>query len=167
MSRDKKFFHFDNIYINQKRLGGHPTVGRSRIPVYKIWELIKNEGFEEAIEEHPTISKEQLEEILEFVDWGVDLGLIEIIFKDDAFYLIYDRSALYQAARLETPPKGNLCLYCRGFVAESSKNKIYVRESNKDKSIKTKDGLSHINCLELSVSDLPIVEVNVYHPNKK
>jgi uncharacterized protein (DUF433 family) len=158
MARDRRFKNFPGIYINHKRAWGNPTVGRTRLPVFKVWELVNDGSMEALMEEEQDISLEQVDEVLGFVEWCLELGLMGI---DGNQRLVYDKDALFQAAALNHPPKGKLCMYCGGFIPKKSPQwtRVRDRESQKDR---LKRGVVHGACLQAVLCDDTPPKANVF-----
>lgn len=140
---ERSFRAFPGIWIDPQRAWGNPTVGRSRLPVFKIWSLINDGETEEIVVAEEEIDIGQIEEALGFVEWCVELGLMEIVDGE----LKYDKDALYKASILDTPPKGKLCMYCGGFVAKVSPAWTRVRDRELPEA-RLRRGVCHGNCLQ-------------------
>lgn len=150
----KQFKHFPLIYISPKRAWGNPTLGKSRLPVFKIWELVSNHAMEELLEENPALTLGEINSVMEFVDWCMSIGLME----ERKGRLAYDKDALYRVATMECPPKGSLCLYCTGFVSRASPAWTEVKDRYNDEA---KTGIAHGACVQAILLDEPAPIANV------
>jgi len=144
----RRFKHFPLILIDPKRAWANPTLRGTRIPVFKIWEMVNNKCMDALLEDEPTLTLGEINSVLQFVDWCIDLGLMEINGHGDR--LRYDKDALYAAAKLTCPPKGSLCLYCIGFIPNSSPVATFVRDSHSG-SEAAREGIAHSGCIQAIV----------------
>jgi uncharacterized protein (DUF433 family) len=144
----RRFKHFPLILIDPKRAWANPTLKATRIPVFKIWEMVNNKCMDAFLEENPTLTLGEINSVLQFVEWCINLGLMEVNQYGDR--LRYDKDALYAAAKLECPPKGSLCLYCVGFIPSSSPVATFVRDSLGG-SGEPREGIAHNDCIQAIV----------------
>lgn len=152
----RRFTHFPLIFIDPKRAWGNPTLGKSRFPIFKIWEMVAAHSMDELLEEEDTLTLGEINTVMEFVDWCFSLGLME----EHNGRLNYDKDALYQAAELDIPPKGRLCCYCTGFIPNASPARASLRERQAGSQDVT-EGIAHPACLEASLLGEPTPKANV------
>jgi hypothetical protein len=112
---------------------------------------------DELLEEEPALTLGEINAVMEFVDWCMELGLMEE--RVDG-RLMYDKDALYQAADLEIPPKGRLCLYCHGFIPRSSPAWTNVKDRHSGSEDAT-EGVAHVSCVEATLLGEPSPKANV------
>ena len=152
----RRFTHYPQIFIDPKRAWGNPTLGKSKIKVFKVWEMVINSSMEKLLEEEPELTLAEINKIMEFVDWCISLGLMEQ--RDGR--LTYDKDALYQASELPEPPRGRLCLYCSGFVPRCSPAWTAVTDRPSD-SHEGVEGVAHGSCVEATLQGEPTPRANV------
>ncbi len=153
----RRFKNFPLIYIDTKRAWGNPTLGPTRMPIFKIWEMVTAKCMDDLIEDEPTLTLGEINSVMEFVEWCMELGLMEVT---EAGRLRYDKDALYRASALDLPPKGFLCLYCHGFLPHSSPASTHVRDRLKG-SEDVREGVAHSACVQAAVLGEPAPRANV------
>lgn len=153
----RRFTHFPVIFIDPKKAWGNPTLGKTRLPIFKIWEKVTSDSMDKLLEDEPALTLGEINDVMQFVDWCVALGLMEII---DGYKLSYDKDALYQAAELDTPPRGRLCLYCHGFIPRYSPTWTAVRDQHSGSESVT-EGIAHGACVEAILTGEPAPRANV------
>lgn len=153
----RRFTHYPQIFIDPKRQYGNPTLGKSRLPVFKIWEMVTASSMDALLEQEPALTLAEINSVMEFVDWCLGLGLME---KTPKGRLTYDKDALYQASEMPTPPRGRLCLYCHGFIQRSSPAWVQVRE-RQNGSDKASEGIAHGTCVEAIMTGEPTPRANI------
>jgi len=152
----RRFRHFPLIFIDPKRAWGNPTLGKTRLPIFKIWEMVNDNAMDELLEEEDALTLGEINAVMQFVDWCFELGLME----ERNGRITYDKDALYRAAELEIPPKGRLCHYCTGFIPNASPAGTPMRERQAG-SEKATEGVAHASCLEASMLGEPTPQANV------
>ena len=152
----RRFVHYPLIFIDPKKSWGNPTLGKTRLPIFKIWEMVSADFMDQLLESEPALTLGEINSVMEFVNWCKGLGLIE----EHNGRLNYDKDALYQAAELETPPRGRLCLYCHGFIPRVSPTWTDVRDQQ-SVSQDTVVGVAHGSCVEAVMLGDPAPKANV------
>lgn len=152
----RRFEHFPDIFIDPKKSLGNPTLGKTRLPIFKIWEQVTANLMDELLEDEPTLTLKEINTVMQFVDWCVDLGLME----HNGVRLTYDKDALYQASEMITPPRGRMCLYCHGFIPRASPTWTQVRDQQTG-SKSVSEGIAHGACLEAIMLNEPPPSANV------
>jgi len=145
--RGRRFKYYTMIYIHPERNFGNPTLGRSGLTVFKVWENVINDDLESLLADHPTITLGEINAVIEFVNWCEELGLMKV----DESTISYDKDALYQVANLEYPPKGDLCLYCGGFIGKRAPTRIQLKDVPAP-SAELVEGVAHAACLQAILS---------------
>jgi len=157
MTQGKKFRKFPLIYINPKKAWGNPTVGDTRLPVFKVWEMVSDSSMDDLLEEEPSLTLGEVNMVMEFVDWGIECGLMKV--KKNGM-LSYDKDALYRAAHLRESPSGALCVFCTGFISKGSP--AWLELNYKEQAGKRfEDGVCHPDCLQAVMMDESPPETNV------
>ena len=153
----RRFRHFPHIFIDPKMAWGNPTLGRTRVLVFKVWEMVKADEMDSFMEKGSSLTIGDVNAVMQFVDWCLGLGLMRQL---DSGRLCYDKDALYRASILECPPRGQLCLYCNGFIPYGSHAWTEVRDAQRG-SEEAREGVAHGACLQAVVLDEPAPKANV------
>jgi len=124
--------------------------------VFKVWEMVTNKCMDDLLEDEPTLTLGEINCVMQFVDWCLELGLMEVY----STRLRYDKDALYRASVLECPPRGSMCLYCHGFIPHSSPASTTIRDSLRG-SESVLEGIAHSACVQAEVLGEPAPEANV------
>ena len=155
----RKFKKFPLIHIHPQRMWGNPTIGNTRLTIFKVWAMVKDDEMERLLDEYP-LTLGEINSALEFVEWCKAFGLIE----DASGKLHYDKDALYAASHSGIPPKGRLCFYCGGFISKDSPTWTDVMERSEPGGT-PKTGVCHGVCLTAIMCSEPPPRANV-HPVK-